>query len=177
MKTITIQLLKNLVFPEKDICELRHNYRTLEEYAPSDLYDYFKLGGTDILMTLKADVLTKDLVPMLQDFYNEFPEPNCIQQREAVLQELGKCEKVSWELCEEMGYEHSEAFYPCFTNDAYPKPFLMYEEGVKADCTGIILYMIPPERATLTMLYSLENELQTKLSSHPLVKALKVCIR
>lgn len=177
MKTITIQLIKNLVFPEKDICKLRPYFRTLEEYAPSDLYDYFKLGGTDILMMLKAEVLTKELVPMLHDFYDEFPNPGCVQQREAVLQEFGKCEKVSWKLCEEMGYKHSEEFYPCFTNDANPMPFLMYEEGVKADCTGIILYKIPPEKATFAMLYSMENELQTKLSSHPLVKALKVCIR
>lgn len=177
MKTITIQLIKNLVYPEKDNNKLRHYFQTLEEYAPSDLYDYFKLGGTDILMMLKAEVLTKDLVPMLQDMYKEFPEPDCAQQREAVLQELGKSEKISWELCEELGYQHSEAFYPCFTNDAYTKPFLMYEEGVIADCTGIILYMIPPEKATFAMLYFLENELQTKLSSHPLVKALKVCIR
>lgn len=81
MKTITIQLIKNLVYPEKDISKLRHYFRTLEEYAPSDLYDYFKLGGTDILMMLKAEVLTKDLVPLLNDLYKEFPDTDCVQQR------------------------------------------------------------------------------------------------
>lgn len=177
MKTITIQLLKSLIFPEKDIYKLRNYFRTLEEYAPPEVYDYKKLGGTDILMLLNTEVLTKDLVPMLEDFYKEFPDINCVQQRNAVLQEFGKFKEITWGLCEETGYKHSEAFYPAFMNDAYPKPFLMYEEGVKADCTGIVLHIIPPEKATFAMLYTLEKELQTKLASHPLVKALKVCIR
>lgn len=139
MKTITIQLIKNLIYPEKDIGKLRKNYGTLEEYAPPEVYDYKKLGGTDILMLLHSEVLTKDLVPMLEDFYKVFPDPKCIRQREAILQEFGKCEEITWGLCEETGYKHSEAFYPAFVNDVYPEPFLMYEEGVKADCTGIIL--------------------------------------
>lgn len=177
MKTITIQLIKSLIFPEKDIYKLRNYFDTLKEYAPLEVYDYNKLGGTDILMLLNSEVLTKDLVPMLEDFYNIFHDSGCIRQREAVLQEFGKCEEITWGLCEETGYKHSEAFYPAFINYAYPGPFLMYEEGVKADCTGIIIHMFPPEKATFAMLYTLEKELQTKLSTHPLVQALKVCIR
>lgn len=177
MKTITIQLIKNLIFPEKDIHKLRHYFRTLEEYAPSDIYDYFKLGGTDIFMKLNPTVMTNDLVSLLKDFYEVYPDPQCLQQRENVLEKFRKYDEVSWELCEELGYKCSERFYPAFMNDAYPKPFLMYEEGVKADCTGIVLHIIPPEKATFAMLYTLEKELQTKLASHPLAKALKVCIR
>lgn len=128
-------------------------------------------------MLLNSEALTKDLIPMLEDFYKVFPDTECIRQREAVIQEFGKCEEITWGLCEETGYKHSEAFYPTFINDVYPEPFLMYEEGVKADCTGIILYIVPPEKATFAMLYTLEKELQTKLCSHQLVKALKVCIR
>lgn len=176
MKTITIQLIKTLVFPEKDICKLRSYFRTLEEYAPPEVYDYFKLGGTDILMMLKTDVLTKDLISMLREFYKEFPNADVVKQREAILQEFERYKEISWELCEEMGYKHSEEFYHCFSNDANPKPFLMYEEGVKADYTGIILYIIPPEEATFAMLYTLEKELQNKLGAYPLSKALKVCI-
>ena len=63
-----------------------------------------------------------------------------------------------------------------FINDAYTKPFLMHEHGVKADCTGIILCSIPPEMATFSMLYTLEQEIQNKLGAHCLAKALKVCL-
>lgn len=156
---------------------LRNHFGTLMEYAPPEVYDYKKLGGTDVLMLLNPEILTKDLVPMLEDFYKEFSDAESVSQRNAVLQEFGKFEKITWELCEETGYKHSEAFYPAFINDAYPKPFLMYEEGIKADCTGIIIHIIPAEKATFAMLYTLEKELQTKLSTHPLAKALKVCIR
>lgn len=177
MKTITIQLIKSLIYPEKDIYKLRNYFRTLEEYAPPEVYDYKKLGGTDILMLLNSDVLTNDLVPMLKDFYKEFPDTECVRQRESVLQEFEKQEEITWGICEETGYRYSEAFYPAFINDVYPEPFLMYEEGVKVDCTGIILHIVPPEKASFAMLYTLEKELQTKLVSHPLAKALKVCIR
>ncbi len=52
----------------------------------------------------------------------------------------------------------------------------MYEEGIEADCSGIILCSIPPEKATFSMLYTMEEEIHKKLSKHPLAKALKVCM-
>lgn len=177
MKTITVQLIKNIIFPEKDIYNLKHYFHTLEEHAPSDIYDYFKLGGTNIFMKLNPTVMTNDLPLLLKDFYKAYPDPQSIQQRENVLHEFSKYGEITWELCEELGYKHSEEFYPAFMNDAFPKPYLMYEDGLKAECTGIVLHIIPPEAATFDMLHTLEDSLHSRLSSHPLAKALKVCIR
>lgn len=177
MKTITIQLIKTLTYPEKDIVKLEYYLRTLYEYAPKELYDYYKLGGEDILMMLKKEVLTNNFVPMLKDFYAEYHDTKSRKQIENILQEFRKQKEISWELCEKIGYENADTFYPFFMNDANPQPFLMYEEGIKTDCTGIILHAIPPEKATFAMLYTLEKELQDKLKQHPLAKALKVCVR
>lgn len=52
----------------------------------------------------------------------------------------------------------------------------MYEDGVKADCTGIIIGVIPPDTATFSMSYTFEQEIQSKLCAHSLAKALKTCI-
>ncbi|MGM9789985.1 MAG: hypothetical protein ACI3Y9_06725, partial [Candidatus Cryptobacteroides sp.] len=41
---------------------------------------------------------------------------------------------------------------------------------------GIILSSIPPETATFSKLYALEQEIQNKLCSYKLAKALKVCM-
>lgn len=177
MKTIEIVLIKNLVFPEKDLCTLREHFRTLQEYASPDVYDYYKLGGKDILMALKPEVLTKDLIPMLKDLYAEYYDERLVHQREDILHEFEKYDEITWELCENTGHKYADKYYPSFINDAYARPYLMYEEGVKADCTGIVLHIIPPEEATFAALYTLDAELQNKLSSHPLAKALKVCVR
>ena len=113
---------------------------------------------------------------MLRDFYSEYGDKKYSQQYSAVLQELNKNDTLSFDKCEKLGYINEDAFYPVFINDVYPEPFLMYENGVKADCTGIILCSIPPEKATFSMLYTMEQEIQNKLSSYNLAKALKVCI-
>lgn len=176
MKTIVIQLLKTMVLYEDDYIRMRYSYHAMEDYAPDEVYNYYKIGGRDIMATLNADLLTSDLVPMLKEFYTEYGDKKYSLQYDAVLQELKKLDKISFEICEELGYKNEEAFYPVFINDANTRPFLMYEDGVKADCTGIILCAIPPETATFSMLYTLEQEIQNKLSTHNLAKALKVCM-
>ena len=128
------------------------------------------------MATLNAGLLTSDLIPMLKNFYSEFGDKRYSLQYDAVLRELNKNDTLSSEKCEELGYINEDAFCPVFINDAYTKPFLMHEHGVKADCTGIILCSIPPEMATFSMLYTLEQEIQNKLGAHCLAKALKVCL-
>ena len=164
MNTIVIQLLKSMVLPEEQYRRIRRCGDTMENYAPQGVYDYYILGGNKIMATLNAKLLTSDLTPMLKEFYY------------AVLRELNKLDAISYGICESLGYKNEEEFYPVFINDVYPEPFLMYENGVKADCTGIILCSIPPEKATFSMLYTMEQEIQNKLSSYNLAKALKVCI-
>lgn len=176
MKTIVIQLLKTMVLSEDDYLRMRYFCHTMEDYAPDGVYNYYKIGGRDIMATLNADLLTSDLIPMLKEFYTEYGDKKYYPQYDAVLQELNKLDKISFEICEELGYKNEETFYPVFINDANTRPFLMYEDGVKADCTGIILCAIPPETATFSMLYTLEQEIQNKLSTHNLAKALKVCM-
>lgn len=176
MKTLTIQLIKNFIFPEKDIFTLKRAIRTLYEYAPTEIYNYYKLGGTDFFMVLKPEVVTADLVPFLRDFYSEIYGDKYMSTREAILEEFGKYDNITWEMCEDIGYQKEYEFYPCFQNDAYPHPYLMCEAGVNAETTGIIIGVIPPEKATFSMLESLEGELQEKLKEHPLVKAIKVCL-
>lgn len=175
MKTIVIQLLKSMILSKDAFRRTMFFGHTMEEYAPFGVYDYFKLGEDSILATLNSNLLTSDLVPMLKEFYSEYGDKKYSRQYDAVLQELNKLDNISYEICEHLGYEKEDIFYPAFINDANTKPFLMYEDGVKADCTGIILGSIPPERATCSMLYTLEQEMQNKLSTHNLAKALKVC--
>ena len=176
MKTIVIQLLKSMVLFENEYYGIRHFGDSMEDYAPVGIYDYYKLGKKKIMATLNPDRLTSDLIPMLRDFYSEYGDKKYSQQYSAVLQELNKNDTLSFDKCEKLGYINEEAFYPVFINDAYTKPFLMHEHGVKADCTGIILCSIPPEMATFSMLYTLEQEIQNKLGAHCLAKALKVCV-
>ena len=176
MKTIVIQLLKSMVLFENEYYGIRHFGDSMENYAPVGIYDYYKLGKNKIMATLNPDRLTSDLIPMLREFYSEYGDKKYFQQYSAVLQELNKNDTLSFEKCEKLGYINEDAFYPVFINDAYTKPFLMHEHGVKADCTGIILCSIPPEMATFSMLYTLEQEIQNKLSAHCLAKALKVCL-
>ena len=176
MKTIVIQLLKSMVLSENEYYGIRHFGDSMEDYAPVGIYDYYKLGKKKIMATLNPDRLTSDLIPMLRDFYSEYGDKKYSQQYIAVLQELNKNDTLSSEKCEELGYINEDSFYPVFIIDAYTKPFLMHEHGVKADCTGIILCSIPPEMATFSMLYTLEQEIQNKLGAHCLAKALKVCL-
>lgn len=176
MKTIVIQLLKTMVLSENDYRKIWFFGHTMMDYAPYGVYNYYKVGKHDIVAMLNADLLTSDLIPMLKEFYSEYGDKKYSQKYDAVLQELNKLDELSFEICEELGYKNCKAFYPVFTNDANPRPFLMYEDGVKADCTGIILCAIPPEKATFSMLYTLEQEIQNKLSTHDLAKALKVCM-
>lgn len=176
MNTIVIQLLKSMVLPEEQYRRIRRCGDTMENYAPQGVYDYYILGGNKIMATLNAKLLTSDLTPMLKEFYSEYGAKKYSRQYDAVLQELDKLDTISSGICEEVGYRNAKAFYPAFINDANTKPFLMYEDGVQADCTGIVLCAIPPETATFSMLYTLEQELQNKLSAHNLAKALKVCI-
>ena len=176
MKTIVIQLLKSMVLSEDEYYGIWHFGDSMEDYAPVGIYDYYKLGKKKIMATLNPDRLTSDLIPMLRDFYSEYGDKKYSQQYSAVLQELNKNDTLSFDKCEKLGYINEDAFYPVFINDVYPEPFLMYENGVKADCTGIILCSIPPEKATFSMLYTMEQEIQNKLSSYNLAKALKVCI-
>lgn len=176
MKTIVIQLLKSMVLSEDDYFRLRYSGQTMMDYAPDGVYNYYKLGGHAIMATLNPNLLTSDLIPMLEEFYSEYGDKKYSLQYDTVLQELNKLDKISFEICEKLGYKNEEAFYPVFINDANTRPFLMYEDGVKADCTGIILCSIPPETATFSMLYTLEQEIQNKLSTHNLAKALKVCM-
>ena len=176
MKTIVIQLLKSMVLSEDKYHRIRYFGHPMEDYAPEDVYNYYKLGGRTIMGTLDPDILTSDLIPMLKKFYSYYGDKKYSQQYDAVLQEFDKLETISFEICEKLGYENEKAFYPVFINDANTKPFLMYEDGVKADCTGIILCSIPQETATFSMLYTLEQEIQNKLRVHKLAKALKVCI-
>lgn len=177
MKTIEIQLIKTMVIPLDKIRTYNPALRTLYEYAPKDVYGYYTIGKDFLLMQLETDPLTIGLVPMLKDFYKEYGDMKYSQQYQAVLQEFEQYDSITFEMCESIGYEHYDTFDPVFSNDASPKPFLMYENGVKADCTGITLHTIPPEKATFSMLYTLEKEIQEKLSAHPLAKTLKVCIR
>ena len=176
MNTIVIQLLKSMVLPEEQYRRIRRCGDTMENYAPQGVYDYYILGGNKIMATLNAKLLTSDLTPMLKEFYSEYGDKKYSRQYDVVLQELNKNDTLSFDKCEKLGYINEEAFYPVFINDAYTKPFLMHEHGVKADCTGIILCSIPPEMATFSMLYTLEQEIQNKLSAHCLAKALKVCL-
>lgn len=176
MKTIVIQLLKTMILPEDEYYEKRYSGYAMEDYAPYGVYNYYKLGKNDVLAILNGDLLTIDLVPMLKDFYSEFGDKEYSQQYDAVLQELNKLDAISSEICENLAYKNEELFYPVFINDVNTKPFLMYEDGVKADCTGIILGAIPPEKATFSKLYTLEQEFQNKLCTHNLAKALKVCV-
>ena len=175
MKTIVIQLLKSMVLSEDEYYGIRHFGDSMEDYAPVGIYDYYKLGKK-IMATLNPDRLTSDLIPMLREFYSEYGDKKYSQQYGAVLQELNKNDTISFEKCEQLGNINEDAFYPVFINDAYTKPFLMHERGVKADCTGIILCSIPPGMATFSMLYTLEQEIQNKLGAHCLAKALKVCV-
>ena len=177
MKTIEIQLIKNLIFPMDKVRTLECALHTLYEYAPEDVYEYFILGKEDILMMLKTSLLTDDLVPMLRDFYKEYGDNEYVKQYQAILHEFEQYDSITCDMCESIGYEHYDTFDPVFSNDANPQPFLMYENGLKASCTGITLHTIPPEKATFSMLYNLEKEIQKKLSGRPLAKALKVCIR
>ena len=176
MKTIVIQLLKSMVLPVDQYSRIRNFGDAMENYAPEEVYDYYILGGRKIMATLNADLLTSDLIPMLKEFYSEYGDKKYSRQYDVVLQELNKLDSIPFEICEKLGYKNREAFYPVFINDANTKPFLMHENNVKADCTGIILCSIPPETATFSMLYTMEQELQNKLSAHSLAKALKVCI-
>lgn len=175
MKTNVIQLLKSMVLSEDEYYGIRHFGDSMEDYAPVGIYDYYKLGKK-IMATLNPDRLTSDLISMLREFYSEYGDKKYSQQYSDVLQELNKNDTISFETCEQLSNINEDAFYPVFINDAYTKPFLMYERGVKADCTGIILCSIPPEKATFSMLYTLEQEIQNKLGAHCLAKALKVCV-
>lgn len=176
MNTIAIQLLKSMVLPEDQYRRIRWFGDSMENYAPQGVYDYYILGGDMIMATLNAKLLTSELTPMLKEFYSEYGDKQYSRQYDAVLLELNKLDAISYGICESLGYKNEEKFYPVFINDVYPEPFLMYENGVKADCTGIILCSIPPEKATFSMLYTMEQEIQNKLSSYNLAKALKVCI-
>lgn len=177
MRTIEIQLIKSLIYPMDKVRTLKSALQTLYEYAPNDVYEYFTLGKENILMTLSTSRLTDDLVPMLKVFYKQYGDNEYVQQYQAILQEFEHYGTITCDMCESIGYAHCDTFDPVFSNDANPQPFLMYKNGVMADCTGIILHTIPPEKATFSMLYNLEKEIQEKLSVHPLAKALKVCIR
>ena len=170
------RLLKSMVLPEEQYRRIRWFGDSMENYAPQGVYDYYILGGDMIMATLNAKLLTSDLTPMLKEFYSEYGDKQYSRQYDAVLRELNKLDAISYGICESLGYKNEEEFYPVFINDVYPEPFLMYENGVKADCTGIILCSIPPEKATFSMLYTMEQEIQNKLSSYNLAKALKVCI-
>ena len=176
MRTIVIQLMKTMVLSKDEYSRMLYSRHPMKNYAPESVYDYFIVGGNKILATLNADLLTNDLIPMINAFYSEYGDKKYSQQYDAVLQELNKLDTISFKICEKLGYKHEDTFYPVFINDANTKPFLMYEQGIKADCTGIILCTIPPEKATISMLYTLEQELQNKLSEHPLAKALIVCM-
>ena len=170
------RLLKSMVLPEDQYRRIRWFGDSMENYAPQGVYDYYILGGDMIMATLNAKLLTSDLTPMLKEFYSEYGDKQYSRQYDSVLRELNKLDAISYGICESLGYKNEEEFYPVFINDVYPEPFLMYENGVKADCTGIILCSIPPEKATFSMLYTMEQEIQNKLSSYNLAKALKVCI-
>ena len=65
MKTIQIQLIKNLIFPMDKVRTLECALHTLYEYAPEDVYEYFILGKEDILMMLKTSHFSSNPVPVL----------------------------------------------------------------------------------------------------------------
>ena len=176
MKTIVIQLLKTMALRKDEYYRIMNDFHGMKNYAPDGVYNYYIIGGRTVIATLNPDLLTSDLIPMLKEFYSEYGHKEYSQQYDAVLQELNKLDAISSEICEELGYRNAKAFYPVFINDAVTRPFLMNEDGVRADCTGIVLCAIPPEVATFSMLYTLEEEIQNKLSAHKLAKALKVCV-
>lgn len=176
MKTITIQLIKMMIFSEEDIRSLSFWGHSFKKYASDEAYDFYRLGISDILIKLKSEVLTHDIVPMLEDLFSVFTDEECVKQRNNVLCELRKINELTMETCERLGYSMYDSFYPVFDNDKHPYPFLMREDGVNADCTGIILCTIPPDKITVAGLYTLEDELQKTLVNHPLAKALKVCV-
>lgn len=165
-----------MFLPEEDYRRIWYLGHSMEYYAPVDVYDYFTLGGKDILARLNTALLTSDLIPMLKELYSEYGDKKYAKQYDAVFQELNQLDTISFDICERLGYAKKEEFYPVFINAANTRPFLMYDKGVKIDCTGIILCSIPPEKATLSMLYTLEQEIQNKLCKHPLTKALKICM-
>ncbi len=177
MKTIVIQLMKTMALRKDEYYRIRDYYHAMEDYAPDGIYNYYLIGGRTVMATLDPNLLTSDLVPMLKEFYSEYGDKEYSKQYDAVLQEFSKLDKITSDICEKLGYEKVKAFYPVFINDAVTQPFLMYEDGVRADCTGIVLSAIPPETATFEMLYTLEEEIQNKLSAHKLAKALKVCVK
>lgn len=176
MKTIVIQLIKSMFLQKEDYRRIGYSGHAMEYYAPVDVYDYFTVGGKNILARLNTTLLTRDLIPMLKELYSEYGDKKYSEQYDAVFQELNRLDTISFDICERLGYANEEEFYPVFINDANSRPFLMYDKGVKIDCTGIILCSIPPEKATLYMLFTLEQEIQNKLCKHPLAKALKVCM-
>lgn len=175
-KTIAIHLIKSFTYPLEDIHKLPNSIYTLYQFAPKELYDYLTLGKTYCIMSLKEDVLTKDFIPLLRDFYNEFYDGEDLNKCEYILNEFGQYDTITWELCEHLGYEKAEQFVPYFENDTNPEPYEIHIRRLKIDCTGIILKAIPPEEATFEMLYTLEKELHDKFSSHPLAKALMICV-
>lgn len=177
MKTIEIQLIKNMIIHEDEIRALKYGIRTLYEYAPECVYDYYEVGREKLLIMLNSDLLTTDLVPMLSDFYIEYGDEKYSQQYLTVLHEFKRYDRITCDMCEKIGYEHSDAFDPVFSNNVNTKPYFIYENRIPADCTGITLHVFPPETATFSMLYTQEKEIQEKLGCHPLAKALKVCIR
>ena len=176
MKTIVVELLKTMALRKDEYYRIKDSFRAMEHYAPDGVYDYNIIGGHTVMAELNPDLLSGDLIPMLKEFYSGYGTKKFSRQYDVVIQELNKLDPISLGICEEVGYRNAKAFYPVFINDANTKPFLMYEDGVKADCTGIVLCAFPPETATFSMLYNLEKEIQNKLSAYALAKALKVCI-
>lgn len=118
MRTIVIQLMKTMVLSKDEYYRMQYSRHTMKNYAPNSVYDYFIVGGSDILATLKANLLTNDLIPMLNEFYSEYGDKKYSQQYDAVLQELNKLDTISFEICEKLGYKHEDTFYPVFINDA-----------------------------------------------------------
>ncbi|MGN1218154.1 MAG: hypothetical protein ACI4TD_09265 [Phocaeicola sp.] len=57
-----------MVLSEDEYYKIRYSGYAMEDYAPNGVYNY-KLDKSDILATLNADLLTSDLIPMLNDFF------------------------------------------------------------------------------------------------------------
>lgn len=182
-KTITIQLVTLIGITDKAVRSLAPFFRDdltyLDKEISPDIYSYNLIGGKDFFIYLEPKIFTQDLVPLLEDFYAEYLGSEYEPQREKVLNTFKElCEKgpMTYSVCDHTSIENRKDFMPVFTKAHFPTPFLMHTKGIKVDCDGYVLRVIPPEEATFDMLYSLEKELQEKFSSHPLAKALKVCI-
>lgn len=176
MFSIEMQLIKTIIISKDKILGLKDGIQTLYKHAPKELYDYHTQGQSDLVIELKSEIFKEDFIPMLSDFYEEFGEEKYEQQYRDIIQRFKQYGEVSFEVCEMLGYKKRETFRPMFSDWVYTMPYWMASDKVNADCIGITIQTITPDRFDWLIVYNWESYAQRALAKHPLVKALKTCI-